>query len=181
MKKLKLFSKRKAIIIGSLVFFGLAVIYSLLITINTWFNENKFIFQSPVTVTFNKPVQIVKRELLRPQIIEIVNELPEMKDLTPIESYICDDRHWGLLNCRIALAVAKAESNLRADTFNVNTNGSIDIGIFQINSVHYKKPGCSLQDVTDPYKNVDCAYQIWKDSGFHPWSVFKNGSFKEEL
>lgn len=178
MKKLKRFSKRKALVISTLTLFVLAGLYTLLVIMNTWFNEHKFIFQSPVTITFNKPVQVVKRELLRPQIIEVYNELPTIKDLTPIEEYICDK--WGPYDCKVALSIARTESGMRADAIGINAN-SVDLGIYQINSVHYKKPGCSLQEVADPYKNVDCAYSIWLEQGWNPWTVWKSGAFKENL
>ena len=137
------------------------------------------IWQSPVSIQFNKPLQIVDRELLKPTIIQVINEVPTLKDLTPIEEYICDK--WGAFDCKIALSVARAESGMRADAFNTNTNRSLDFGIFQINSVHWEKEGCHLTDLVDPYKNVDCAKKLYDASGWGIWSVYKNGAFKEEL
>ena len=95
------------------------------------------------------------------------------------EKYICDK--WGIADCKIALAVAKAESGMREQAFNINTNNTVDIGIFQINSIHFNKEGCSLKEITDAYKNVDCAYQIYKASGWNAWSAFNNSSFKNNL
>jgi len=70
---------------------------------------------------------------------------------------------------------------MREGAFNANANGTIDVGIFQINSIHFNKEGCSLKEVSDAYKNVDCAYEIYKQSGWTPWTVFNTGSFKEHL
>ena len=168
-----------------LIKYSLGVIGSLLLTlwlvviINNWFNDNKFLFQSPIQITLHKPVQIVKRELLKPTIIEIVNEIPTLKDLTPIEEYICEK--WGAYECKIALAVAKAESGLRKDAIGVNTNKTVDIGIFQINSIHYKKDECSLEKVVTAEGNVDCAFSIWEEQSWQPWVAFTNGSFKSKL
>ena len=181
--------KRKLTIYLVLALFVLAGLYSLLITVNNWFNDNQFIFQAPIQITLQKPIQIIKRELLRPTIIEVVNELPELKDLTPIEEYICNEEHWGLLNCRLALAVFKMESGLRCDAWNVNSNGTFDAGIGQTNSIWFDG-NYTPADAFDCYKNIDKSYEIWdradgtignKQGKFTPWTVFKNGSFKENL
>ena len=109
---------------------------------------------------------------------------------TPIEQYICEK--WGVYDCKLAIAVAKAEGliykdgELVVDAVNINTNNTIDIGIFQINTVHFKKAECKLKDMVDPYKNVDCAYNIWdgadkvmgnKKGGFGAWVAFNTGRY----
>lgn len=80
---------------------------------------------------------------------------------------------------KVAYAVAKAESNLISDAYNENTNGSWDMGIFQINSIH----GYGRQDMEDPAKNTESAYQIYLKAGrqFTPWVVFKTGQYRYEL
>ena len=152
---------------------------SFIFTISRWFDSHMMIWQSPVKVTLNKPLQIVDRELLKPTIIQVINEVPTLKDLTPIEEYICEV--FGPYDCRLALAVFTAESGLRENAFNANTNGSIDLGPAQINSVHWDKEGCGLKDLVDEYKNIDCAKQIYDASGWHAWSAFNNSTFKGEL
>ena len=81
----------------------------------------------------------------------------------------------------IALAIAKAESGLKEDAYHVNASGSIDIGVFQINSVHFTKKGCSLKELLGWENNVDCAYKIFEANGFSPWTTFKNGAYIEKL
>ncbi len=149
------------------------------IAISHFFDKNRMIWQSPLQITLHKPLQIVERKLLKPTIIEVVNEIPTLKDLTPIEEYICDK--WGPYECKVALAVARAESGMREEAYGINTNNTIDVGIFQINTVHFKKEGCHLKDLTDQYKNVDCAYQIWEQQSWRPWVAFTSGAFKEKL
>lgn len=144
--------------------------------VNDWFNTHYFEFRSPIA--FAAPMSIKARE---PQIIEkkVHLEYPEEID-TPIEQYICDK--WGTYECKTALAVSKAENDTRQpDRFNVNTDGSIDVGIFQINSVHFEKPGCSLAEIVDAQKNVDCAYQIWEASNWNPWVAYWSGSYLAKL
>jgi hypothetical protein len=143
-----------------------------------WFDDNQVVLTFPIQVNIYKPVQVVKRELLRPQIIEAYNELPTIKDLTPVGKMICDT--WGVYDCRVALAVAKAESNMKVDAIGINSS-SVDIGLFQINSVHLKKPECSLDKIVTAEGNIACAYSIWQDQGWRPWVTFTNGSFKNNL
>jgi hypothetical protein len=157
----------------------LASLWYVFRVISNWFDNHRVQYNQPVKIVLNAPIEIVERKKDIEYIIEAVEELPKLDNLTPIEDYICEK--WGVYDCRVALAVARAESGMRADAWNVNSNGSIDIGIFQLNSVHYKKDGCGLADVVDPYKNVDCAYQIWEAQGWTPWVAFTNGSFKGNL
>ena len=73
----------------------------------------------------------------------------------------------------IAIRIAKAESSLRPDAIGKNTNGTYDMGVFQINDVHSKK--ISRVDRLDFVKNIDFAWDLKIKQGFNPWSVCKNG------
>lgn len=74
----------------------------------------------------------------------------------------------------IAVAVALAESGGRTDATNRNSNGSIDRGLMQINSVHDEMPGNRF----DPLTNMRLAFAIktrrgsWKD-----WATFNSGRY----
>ena len=147
------------------------------VLINGWFESHRLVIRSPVEVNLFKPLVVEKRE---PKVVveKFVLDYPDEID-TSIEKYICEK--WGPFDCKTALAVFSAESGLKEDALNINNNNTIDYGIAQINSIHYKKPGCSLKDISDQYKNVDCAYKIWKDSGWGAWVGFNNGNFKTHL
>ena len=80
-------------------------------------------------------------------------------------------------DAEIALAVAKAESHYRADAYHINSNGSVDRGIFQINSVH----GYSEAQLFNPKENIQIAYKIFKAQGWQGWSVFNSGAYKSFL
>ncbi|MDQ3816096.1 MAG: hypothetical protein M3362_00210 [Acidobacteriota bacterium] len=82
----------------------------------------------------------------------------------------------------MALAISQAENGSRKcdRASKPNKNGTIDYGVFQINSVHLKK-GWKLSELKDCYKNVDYAYEIYKASGWNPWSTYKNGAYKKFL
>jgi hypothetical protein len=66
----------------------------------------------------------------------------------------------------LAISIAKCESGLRADARNVNNNGTVDVGLFQINSVH----GVSERFLTDPITNTMVAKEIYDGRG--NWSAW---------
>jgi len=80
-------------------------------------------------------------------------------------------------NPKVMIAIAKAESNLDPNATNVNTNGSTDIGLFQINSIHGEDE-LSLFDVD---KNIAVARKIYDKQGLSAWSVFNNKSFLKHM
>ena len=51
-----------------------------------------------------------------------------------------------------------------------NTNGSVDTGLWQINSIH----GIPTSQLMDPQANANAAFKIWKDAGnsWRPWSTY---------
>ena len=160
------------LIISLIVLGGLFYLFTL---INAWFNTHYFEFKAPVAVNFYQPIAIRKR---LPLIQRIVLQYPNEID-TPIKKYICDI--FGTYDCKTALAIVDAESGFREEAIHINTNNTIDVGLFQINSVHFKQEGCSLKEVVDQYKNVDCAYSIFKASGWTPWTTFNNNSYLNNL
>lgn len=72
-----------------------------------------------------------------------------------------------------------AESRGNTNAYGVNTNGTSDGGLMQINSIHTDL--ISLQDRFDPVKNMRAAYQIYQGSGWKAWSTFNNGSYAKYL
>lgn len=178
--KFRLSRKAKVWLTFFIVTIVLIGIVTLLNIINNFFEEHRFQFNRPIEVVLKAPIEIVKRDKPKTQIVEIVKELdlPEGPS-GPIEEYICEK--WGPYDCKVAVAVARAESGMREDAVGINTNKTIDVGIFQINTVHFKKDGCNLKDLVDPYKNVDCAYQIYSEQGWTPWVAFNTGRFASQL
>lgn len=77
----------------------------------------------------------------------------------------------------VMLAIAKAESGLDPNATNVNKNGSSDIGIFQINSVH----GYDDLSLFDPDTNIEAARKVYEKQGLTAWTVFKTGVYKKFL
>jgi len=154
--------------------------YSILRGVNRWFDGHTITFNKVVNLELKKPIEIIKREAAKTELVKIVEEIPEYKDLNDVEKYICDK--WGVYDCKLAISIARAESGLKEQAFNAyNSNNTLDVGIFQVNSVHFNKPGCSLKELVDAKKNIDCAYTIYQSSGWNAWSVYKSGAFKEVL
>ncbi len=87
---------------------------------------------------------------------------------------------WRGDNLQIAVAVSMAESGHNPLATNMNTNGSVDHGLWQINSIH----GALLQrgDWRDPEDNARMAYQVWSDAGgWTPWVTYNEGLHERHM
>jgi hypothetical protein len=157
--------------------------YSILKGVNEWFDTHELVFNKIVQVEFNRPVEIKDRKVATGEIIRIIETVPAPEDLeTDIEHYIYEV--FGIEHYRMAIATFKCESGLREEAFHINSNNTIDVGIAQINSVNFKLEGCSLKEVVDANKNVDCAYKMWdrgdgeegnERGNFSAWVGYTNG------
>lgn len=164
-----------------ILFAFMAIGYYALMAADNWFNVNELVFNKPVTIVFKSPLEVKRREIGISEVIRVMETIPHPDDLeTDTEKYIYEV--FGIEDYKIALAIAKSESGLREDAINAyNTNGTVGVGIFQINSIHFTKEGCSLKEVATMKGNVDCAKQIYDASGWGPWVVFQTGAFKNKL
>lgn len=66
------------------------------------------------------------------------------------------------------VAIARAESRFKPDAININRDGSVDIGIFQINSVH----GYDREWLKDVRNNLTAAREIYEKQGLTAWATF---------
>lgn len=74
-----------------------------------------------------------------------------------------------------ATAIALAESGGNTTITHVNSNGSIDYGLWQINSVH----GYDPQSLLDPDFNAKAAYAISSGgTDFQPWTTYTTGRYQ---
>jgi len=78
-----------------------------------------------------------------------------------------------LAEAPLAASIALAESGGNPGAEGHNTNGSIDRGLFQINSVH------GALSTTNLAANVKAAVKIHKESGWSPWVTYKTGAYKK--
>lgn len=171
-------------LIAGLLFLILCAIQGL----NSWFNTYALEFHKFVQVSVQSPITIEKRkpvEILSPLVMEILTE-NKMADLDPVEQIIL--KVFGVKDYKVARAIAIHENNYIGrgnkwdeQVINNNANNTVDVGIFQINQVHFKKPGCTLQEIVFAEKNILCAKSIYDEQGWNPWVVFQTGSFKRSL
>lgn len=84
----------------------------------------------------------------------------------------------------VAVAVALAESGGRPDIDNagLNSNGSVDYGLWQINSVHTAS-GFDPSRASDPTYNAAWARRVFMNAGgsWTPWVTFNNGAYQRHL
>ena len=166
-------------LMGTIVLFICAVI------INDWSAKHKF--QNPISVSVKtQPIAVRKKfKVIKP--VPDTPELPEWyMELSDLEKKIVDT--FGIENGQVALAVAQAESGLSCEAVNANGNGSVDLSVFQVNSLwleHY-----SLEEISDCDRNIEIAYEIWDRAdgqesdgkgSFRPWSAFSSTSFVKFL
>lgn len=153
-----------------------------LVVLTEFYNTNTIVFRKPFDVTRNRVVTIMPREteVVLSEKTQKVAEIVKDEENKELATYICEK--WGVVECKTALAVAKAESEMNCNAFNVNTNGSIDLGVFQLNSNHLTKGGeWTLTNMADCHRNVDLAYEMWEAQGWTPWVAYKTGAYIAQL
>ena len=106
----------------------------------------------------NSPIEAVKTV--------IVEKLPEPLEMT-IQEHICNATNGE--NCEILINLAKCESSLNKDAYHINTNGTVDLGAFQINSVHYEKEDMSAVCALDVYCSARWSNEQIKAGRGHIW------------
>ena len=140
-------------------------------------SEYSISLRSPLRLGWQWPVIIV------PRIVEEEAKAAQADQfgqrLTAFQQYACNK--FGSA-CRVALAVQRAE-NPRGDCeiYHYNTDGTLDWGYFQINTVHLKRPGVNLRALLDCRANIDFAYQLYTERGFQPWTTYRNGAYQRFL
>ena len=131
-------------------------------------------FQAPMRVHFEWPVVIAQRT-------HTVDASEAQFDqnghpLSAYQQYAC--RKFGTA-CRLALAIQRAENPQgKCEIYHYNTDGTLDWGYFQINTVHLKRPGLNLRDLLDCRANIDFAYKLYSEEhGFTAWSTYNSGAY----
>ncbi|WP_437907424.1 hypothetical protein WME95_05740 [Sorangium sp. So ce327] len=72
-----------------------------------------------------------------------------------------------------ALCIIRYESDGWTEVENTNSDGTVDIGLFQINSANWNMCG-GKQKLKDPVSNAMCARDIWRMAGekWTPWRAW---------
>ncbi|MEP6538786.1 MAG: hypothetical protein ABJF23_25855 [Bryobacteraceae bacterium] len=134
--------------------------------------------QSPVRLSLHSPLVITERTISAGA--DAAEADQNGRGLSAWQQYAC--RKFGS-DCRVALAIQRAENPQgKCEIYHYNSNGTLDWGYFQINTVHLERPGLNLRDLLDCKANIDFAYQLYVEKGgFSPWSTFKSGRYLQFL
>ena len=150
----------------------------LILTLAGWWFHNRYTLtlQSPIRLHFQSPIVIAER-VISGDAAEAQADQHGHR-LSAWQQYAC--RKFGP-DCRLALAIQRAENPQgKCEIYHYNSDGTLDWGYFQINTVHLKRPGLNLRDLLDCKANIDFAYQLYREKGgFTPWSTFNNGAYRQ--
>lgn len=133
--------------------------------------------QSPLVLRWQWPLVVAQRTR-SPDAMQA--QADQSYALTAYQQYAC--RKFGTA-CRVALAIQRAENPAgKCEIYHYNTDGTLDWGYFQINTVHLKRPGVILRDLLDCRANIDFAYKLYLERGnFTAWSTYNNGAYRRYL
>ncbi|OGE82433.1 MAG: hypothetical protein A3B10_03115 [Candidatus Doudnabacteria bacterium RIFCSPLOWO2_01_FULL_44_21] len=99
-----------------------------------------------------------------------------------IRAYICPKM--GQNACNIFVAILKAENGTHEctrDNRGLNKNGSVDVGLAQINWNRNYNPPYSIEQLQDCQFNLDIAIKKYDARGFQPWYAYTKGAYKKFL
>jgi hypothetical protein len=158
-----------------IVMFGAMILGAIL----WWFTNHYTVsLQSPVQIHLQWPVVVAER-IISTDADEARADQHGHR-LSAWQQYTC--RKFGS-DCRVALAIQRAENPQgKCEIYHYNSDGTLDWGYFQINTVHLERPGLNLRDLLDCKANIDFAFQLYQEKhGFTPWSTFKDGKYLQFL
>jgi hypothetical protein len=136
-----------------------------------------FSLQSPVQILFRWPLVVAAKIAGEDAAGASADQFG--RRLTAYQQYACNK--FGSA-CRVALAIQRAENPRGAcEIYHYNSDGTLDWGYFQINTVHLTRVGLNLRDLLDCRANIDFAYQLYQERGFQPWSTYNNGAYRKFL
>ena len=150
---------------------------AILTALSWWFIANYTMsLQNPLQIQLRWPLVISER--IASEEAEAARADQHDHRLTAWQQYACTK--FGS-DCRVALAIQRAENPQgKCEIYHHNTDGTLDWGYFQINTVHLKRPGLNLRDLLDCKANIDFAYLLFQEHhGFTPWSTFNSGKYRQ--
>lgn len=161
------------------IFAALAAVCGVTLTYLIYEIHDKYVFslQSPVLVHFRSPLVIAHRE--RNEYRRLA-QADQSHPLTAYQEYTCSK--FGDA-CRVALAIQRAENPAgKCEVYHYNSDGSLDWGYFQINTVHLRRPGVVLRNLLDCKANIDFAYELYQERhGFSAWAAYNSGKYRRYL
>lgn len=144
--------------------------------------------QHPLTVCDNHTLQITDGEIIKECYVNITptpTPTPAKRSLQPSDEEIVAyirSKDW---DDSTAVRVAKSENFYNySNSFDctrqgaLNSDGTRDHGLWQINDIHIRSGAITLEDTLDCQKSTDFAYRLYKGRGnWSAWSAFNNGSY----
>lgn len=135
------------------------------------FSEIPIIIDGQVTIESQNSIQIVNIEVPK----KVYMHEPE------IRAYVCPK----LGNrCNTFIAILKAENGTHEctrDNKGLNKNGSLDVGLAQINWNEKYHPPYTIEQLRDCKFNLDIALRKIETRGFQPWYAYTKGAYKKHL
>ena len=144
-----------------------------------------------VKVTLLTPTPSPKKQAMIPVVQAEETTQTEYRKNVPISEGVAYLKkkfaEFGDHEVRVAIAISKSENavNMHPGYFQCdiygaqNSNGTVDLGAFQINSANWDKYG-GEDNLKDCFKNWDAGYEIrssWQN--WTAWSAYNNGSYKQ--
>jgi hypothetical protein len=148
---------------------------AILVAFLWWFISHYTVsLQSPIRIRIQWPLVVAER--IASEDADGARADQRGRRLSAWQQYAC--RKFGS-DCRVALAIQRAENPQgKCEIYHYNSDGTLDWGYFQINTVHLKRPGLNLHDLLDCKANIDFAYQLYQEKhGFTPWSTYNSGKY----
>ena len=177
---MRLGSLAKSFVQGTFQGLALLVVAGTAVTLAGWWFHSHYslTWQSPIVLRFQSPIVIAERTVSEAATEAQADQ--QGRGLSAWQQYAC--RKFGA-DCRVALAIQRAENAQgKCEIYHYNTDGTLDWGYFQINTVHLKRPGLNLRDLLDCKANIDFAYQLYREKGgFTPWSTFNDGRYRRYM
>jgi hypothetical protein len=166
-------SPLSAVVVGVVLLVAVTTTFAVLVLRSQY----TFSLQSPVRLHFRWPLVVAAKTAGEDAAEAQADQFGHR--LTAYQQYACNK--FGSA-CRVALAIQRAENPRGAcEIYHYNSDGTLDWGYFQINTVHLTRVGLNLRDLLDCRANIDYAYLLYQERGFQPWSTYNNGAYKRFL
>lgn len=82
-------------------------------------------------------------------------------------------KYWPANQVNNADRIVLAESGGNAWAIDYDRDGTVDRGLFQVNSIHASLVHGDLQSLFNPDVNVQTAAKVWAKSGWCAWTTAK--------
>lgn len=105
----------------------------------------------------------IRNKLINTTSVVRAAQKPILDELT-LSQHICKASNGEY--CELLVNLAKCESSMRKDAIGINTNGTYDAGLYQINSVH---KDITLLEKLDVYASTRWTVNKIKEGDLHIW------------